>query len=172
MQPEEDNGTENGYRVIVNVGMGEMEISSRPEVVLTTYSLGSCVGVTLYDPIIRVGGMIHCMLPLSKADIRKSTDRPEIYVDTGMALFLQTMFDHGAIRDRLVVKVAGASQILDQGGFFKIGERNYAMLRKVLWKNNLLIASEEVGGAKPRTMSLEIATGRTWIRTGDEITEL
>ena len=172
MRPEEDIGTEAGYRVIVNVGMGEMEISSRLEVILTTYSLGSCVGVTLYDPVLQVGGMIHCMLPLSKADIRKSTDRPEMYVDTGMGLLLQSMFNHGAIRDRLIVKVAGASRILDQGGYFKIGERNYAILRKVLWKNNLLIASEEVGGAIPRTMSLEIATGRTWIRTGDELREI
>lgn len=172
MQPDEDSAPETGYRVIVNVGMGEMEISSKLEVILTTYSLGSCVGVTFYDPVIRAGGMIHCMLPLSKADIKKSDDRPEMFVDTGVTLLLQGMFNLGAVRDRLIVKVAGASRILDQGGYFKIGERNNAVLRKVLWKNNLLIAADETGGSRPRTMSLEIATGRTWIRSGDELWEV
>lgn len=172
MGHDEGGVEEAGYRVIINVGMGEMEISARPEVILTTYSLGSCVGVTVYDPRVQVGGMIHCMLPLSKADTRKSDDRPEMYVDTGVTMLLQGVFNLGAVRDRLIVKVAGASRILDQGGYFKIGERNYAVLRKVLWKNNLLITADETGGSKPRTMSLEIATGRTWIRSGDELWEI
>lgn len=167
----EDN-QDSEIRLIVIVKMGEMEISTRPDVILTTYSLGSCLGVTVYDPEVQIGGMIHCMLPLSKADKQNGNTKPEMYVDTGVSKLLQNLFKKGAQRERLIIKVAGAATLLDEKGYFRIGERNHAVLRKILWKNNLLISAEDVGGSRPRTMSLEIASGRTWIRTGDKIKEL
>ncbi|HPO14514.1 MAG TPA: chemotaxis protein CheD, partial [Candidatus Hydrogenedentes bacterium] len=112
-----------------------MRIADQPDDVLVTYSLGSCVGLTLYDPVLRIGGMIHCMLPLSKIDPVKAAQVPEMFTDTGVPRLIQTMLDRGAPMRRLVAKVAGAAKLLDEQGTFNIGERNFTVLRKVLWKN-------------------------------------
>ena len=82
----------------------------------------------------------------------------------------QAVLDLGADRRRLVAKVAGGSAMLDEKGFFKIGERNYAVLRKILWKNEVLITAEDVGGTVARTMSLNMSTGTTTIKSlGKEV---
>lgn len=147
------------------VGIADMKVSCSPEDVLITYSLGSCVGLALYDPVARVGGMVHCMLPLSKLDEDKARTNPWMFTDTGVMGLLQAVFDLGAERKRLVAKIAGAALLLDEKKFFKIGERNYTVLRKVLWKNDILIAAEAVGGSVGRTLSLHMATGQTFIKS-------
>ncbi|HUX06027.1 MAG TPA: chemotaxis protein CheD [Acidobacteriota bacterium] len=148
------------------IGISEMKVSNKPGDALVTYSLGSCVGVTLYDPIAGVGALLHSMLPLSKIDRRKAEARPFMFVDTGVTQMLQTVFDLGAQRSRLIVKVAGCASLLDDKKLFKIGERNYTVLRKILWKNNILITAEDVGGTISRTMHLYMADGRTTIKSG------
>ena len=162
-------GNRSGNRTI---GLAEMIVSDVPGDVLVTYSLGSCVGVTLYDPDIHLGGMIHCMLPLSSQDPAKAQGKPCMFVDSGMAALLGEMYRLGARRERLLVKVAGAGNMLDPNHRFNIGERNFTVLRKVLWKINLMIAGEDVGGTTPRTLYLEIATGRTLIRSNGQCQEL
>lgn len=154
------------------VGISEMKVTTNPADILVTYSLGSCVGLTLYDPITKVGGIIHCMLPLSRVDAVKATKIPCMFVDTGVTSLIQAVLDLGGTKKHLVAKVAGASKIMDDKGMFKIGERNYTVLRKVLWKNNILIAAESVGGADARTMTLYMANGRTTIKTRGTETEL
>lgn len=152
------------------VGIGEMVVSGDRSDVLVTYALGSCVGLSLYDPVLRIGGLIHCMLPLSSANTETSPKSPLMFTDTGVAALLRGLFDAGCRREHLVAKVAGAASNLDEGGLFRIGERNYAVLRRVLWKNDVLIAGEAIGGAEARTLTLEIATGRTCVRArGTEI---
>jgi chemotaxis protein CheD len=141
-----------------------MKVSSNPGDVIVTYSLGSCIGLTLYDPVAQVGGMIHCMLPLSKIDPARAVTNPEMFADTGIPLLIQTLYDMGAQKKRLIAKVAGASSLLDERGTFKIGERNYLVLRKVLWKNEILIAAEDVGGTLARTLYLHIRNGYTLLR--------
>jgi len=153
------------------VGMADMATSAREDDAIITYSLGSCLGVSCYDPVAKVGGIIHCMLPLSRMDSEKAAVKPAMFVDTGVPLFLQRIFELGARKSRLVVKVAGGAKVLEQADHFKIGERNYTVLRKVLWKNNILIASEAIGGMRPRTMCLYMATGTTTVRTGGEKVE-
>lgn len=74
--------------------------------------------------------------------------------------------------ERLIIKVAGAGNMLDPNHRFNIGERNFTVLRKVLWKNNLMIANEDVGGTTPRTLYLEITTGRTLLRSKGQCLEL
>ena len=154
------------------VGISEMITSSQEGDTLVTYSLGSCIGVTVYDPVVRVGGMIHCMLPLSKIDQQKAQKIPAMFVDTGIPSLFESAYRLGAQKERIILKVAGASRILDEKGTFKIGDRNYATLRKILWKNNILIASEDVGGAIPRTMHLDIDTGLVTIKSRGNISKL
>lgn len=156
----------------LTIGISEMRVSNNPDDVLVTYSLGSCVGLTLYDPVTRVGGMIHCMLPLSRIDPAKAAAKPEMFTDTGVPALIQAVLNLGGSRKRLVAKVAGAASPLDDKGMFKIGERNYVVLRKVLWKNEILIAAESIGGTIARTMFLHIATGTTIIKSGGQEVEL
>lgn len=149
----------------LTVGISDMAISDDPRVEIITHALGSCLGVTAYDPTTRIGGLVHVMLPLSKLSPEKADRNPLMFVDTGIPLFFKALFEAGAKREKLQIKVAGGAMILDREKHFKIGERNYTILRKLMWKNNLLIASEDVGSNKSRTMSLFIESGKVLIRS-------
>jgi chemotaxis protein CheD len=163
---------ESGPRPTQTVGISEMIVSTNPADVLVTYSLGSCVGLTLYDPVVKVGGMIHCMLPLSKIDETKAAKAPAMFVDTGVTTLIQEMFNHGADRGRIQARVAGGGSPMDEKGMFKIGERNYQVLRKVLWKNSILIQAEDCGGTAARTVYLYLESGRVVIRSNGACKDL
>ena len=143
-----------------------MKTSTNPDDIIVTYSLGSCIGLALYDPVAHIGGMIHCMLPLSRIDPDRARALPQMFTDTGVPLLISTLLDLGAEKRRLVAKVAGAAKLLDNGSTFNIGERNQVVLRKVLWKNKILIDGEETGGSKARTLMLHLDSGKTIIRSG------
>ena len=121
---------------------------------------------------VRVGGLAHFMLPLSSLDSEKARTRPFMYVDIGMVLFLEQMFRMGARKEHCIVKVAGGSQLLDTNDIFRIGQRNHTVLRKILWKNGMLLKGEEVGGALSRTMRLDLIDGRVTIKAHGETREL
>ncbi len=154
------------------VGISEMIVSDSQSDTVVTYSLGSCVGISAYDPVAKVGGILHCMLPLSKIDKEKARMKPCMFTDTGVSMLLQELFNRGATRKNLIIKVAGCSSLLDEKGLFKIGERNYTVAKKVLWKNNLLVTSEDVKGQKSRTLSLFMETGKTTIKSAGKEVEL
>ncbi|MCD6569266.1 MAG: chemotaxis protein CheD [Deltaproteobacteria bacterium] len=156
----------------VRVDISDMKVSNRVGDVLVTYALGSCLGVTMYDPVACVAGMIHCMLPLSKVDPAKVAKMPCMFVDTGVPALFKAISELGAQKDRMVIKVAGCGQILGDNKLFKIGERNYTVLRKILWKNNMLIAGELVAGNDSETMFIEVSTGRVVVRTGGKEIEI
>ncbi len=147
------------------IAIAEMYVSDNVSDMLITYSLGSCLGVTAYDPVARVGGMIHCLLPSSRSNPEKAKEKPTMYADTGLVALFSKLFERGAHKERILIKVAGAGAPMDMGEQFRIGERNFAVLRKFLWKNNMLIEGQDIGGKKPRTMTLDMATGQTCVRT-------
>ncbi|HVR85255.1 MAG TPA: chemotaxis protein CheD [Planctomycetota bacterium] len=149
-----------------------MWISRQKGEVLATYSLGSCVALSLYDPALGAAGLIHCMLPQASIDPEKARRSPAMFVDVGVQALLDQMIAGGSSRRSLVAKAVGGANVFDDRGMFRIGERNYATLRKVLWKNEILIAAEDVGGTKARTMYVTVATGRVVLRTGTEQVEL
>ena len=154
------------------VGISDMKVSNDPNEVLVTYSLSSCIGLALYDPVAKVGGLVHCMLPLSKIDPAKAKDNPYMFTDTGVTGLLQALFDRGATRKNIIAKAAGAATLLDEKGMFRIGERNYTVMRKILWKNNILIKSEDIGGNIPRTMYLHLGGWKTEIKSQGEVVEI
>ncbi|MCP4567118.1 MAG: chemotaxis protein CheD [FCB group bacterium] len=139
---------------------------------IVTFSLGSCIGVTAYDPEAKIGGMIHYMLPLSKTSPEKAKAKPAMFADTGIPELLKQMFAMGAVKNRLIVKVVGGSQLMDKNKIFNIGERNYLVLRKLLWKNNILIAAEDVGGSMARTVRLNLDTGKVTVKSVKGLNEL
>lgn len=156
----------------VVVGISDMRVSRDPGEVLVTFALGSCVGLSLFDPCTGIGGLIHSMLPLSKIDAAKAERNPFMFVDTGVPLMIQTLYDMGVEKKNIVAKVAGGSKIMDDKGVFNIGERNHTVLRKVLWKNNILVSGEDVGGTQARTMYLHLDTGKTVLRISGQEKEL
>ena len=164
--------SEAAHFLLRTVGISDMAASNGRDEILVTYSLGSCIGLTLFDPVAAVGGMIHCMLPLSKLDPTKAAASPCMFADTGVPALLQAVFDLGAERSRLIAKVAGAAVLLDDGGRFRIGERNYSVVRKVLDKNEIAIAAEDIGGTIPRTLHLHMQTGKTIVKSRGQGVEL
>lgn len=154
----------------ITVDMADFQVSADPNSVLVTYALGSCIAVIVHDPIRRIGGMIHYMLPASTASPDKAREKPAMFADTGIPLLFQTMYAHGSNKKDLVVKVAGGSKLYDDHGTFDIGKRNYTMMRKMFWKVGVVIAAEDVGGSKSRTVRLDVATGAVSVRSpGEEI---
>ncbi|MCC5926873.1 MAG: chemotaxis protein CheD [Bacteroidetes bacterium] len=143
------------------IGVGDIKISTTSSDVLITYALGSCLGITAYDPVLRIGGLLHAMLPLSNADPSKAKARPAMYVDSGFALLMRELFAKGAKKDNLVISVAGGASMknLTSDDYFKIGQRNFTVLRKLLWKNGLMIHAQDVGGGISRTMAMHLSNG-------------
>ncbi|MBW1741183.1 MAG: chemotaxis protein CheD [Deltaproteobacteria bacterium] len=148
----------------VIVGVADMKVSDDPSVTLVTHSLGSCIGLTVYDPVVKVGGMLHYMLPESQLDSNKARNNPWMFADTGIPILFKSCYKLGAVKGRMIVKVAGGSQVMDSSGVFNIGKRNYAALRKIFWRNNVLIDAEDIGGSVNRTMRLSIATGEVTLK--------
>lgn len=145
-----------------------MKASDDPDVTLATHSLGSCIGVAVYDPAAKVGGLLHYMLPESELDPNKAKTRPLMFADTGIPLLFKACYKLGAVKGRMIAKIAGGSQIMDASGVFNIGKRNYAALRKMFWRNNVLVDAEDIGGTSNRTMWLSIATGELVLKVSGE----
>ena len=146
------------------IGVADMAVSSKAEETLITYSLGSCIAVITYDPVARVGGILHYMLPEATMDMDKAKKRPAMFADSGIPILFKQSYQLGATKKNTIVKVAGGSQIMDENGVFNIGKRNYLSMRKIFWRNNVLVAAEHVGGSVNRTVRLEVATGRVILK--------
>ena len=143
----------------LTVGVSDMKVSNDPESVIVTYSLGSCIGIAIYDPVVRVGGLLHFMLPESSLDLNKAKNNPYMFADTGIPALFKSAYELGAKKQRMKIIVAGGSQVLDQQGFFNIGKRNDMAVRKIFHRNNVFIDYKDVGGNVNRTVRLAIKTG-------------
>jgi len=149
---------------LLTVGVGDCKVSNGAESVLATYALGSCIAVAIHDPVAAVGGLLHFMLPESSLNPDKASQNPFMFADTGIPLLFHAAYQLGAEKRRLVVRAAGGAQVMDENGVFNIGKRNHLALRKILWKAGVMIHGEETGGTASRTVRLEVATGRFWVR--------
>lgn len=147
------------------VGVADMKVSNNPEDDVVTYSLGSCIGLVIYDPVARVGGILHYMLPESSIDKEKAAQKPYMFADTGIPRLFKTAYTLGAQKARIKIFVAGGAEILDQNGFFNIGKRNYMALKKMFFRNKVMIDKQEVGGNINRTIRIEIASGNIFLKT-------
>jgi len=147
------------------VGVADLAVSRDPNKTIITYALGSCIGVTLYDPVAKVAGMLHFMLPESTVSPEKAAANPAMFGDAGVPLLYQKVLDAGARRERLIVCAAGGAEVLADDGHFRIGNRNRTILRKLFWKLNLLLAADDTGGQHSRTISIRLSDGLINVRT-------
>jgi chemotaxis protein CheD len=159
----------------IMAGLGDVHVSDDPCASLECLGLGSCIGLCLYDPQARVGGMAHIVLPESNREREGSTLLPGKYADTAIPMLLQMMIRKGASKSRLVVKMAGGAQMLQSlgGAGIEMGARNIEMTRKALAKEGLGITACDTGGNKGRSLWLEVGTGRVMVKIiGSKPTEL
>ena len=154
------------------VDIADLAVTNDKRATIITHSLGSCIGITLWDPQVCVGGMIHFMLPDSGLSPDKAKANPAMFANSGVPALFRAAYELGAVKKRMIVKVAGGSQLLDDKGTFNIGKRNYVMVRKLFWKNGILIDGENVGGSISRTIRLEVASGRVMLKTRQGESEL
>lgn len=148
--------------IVVNIS--DAKISRDLQDTIVTYSLGSCIGVALYDPVVKLGGMLHFQLPTATLDPDRSKQNPMMFADSGMQVLLREMEKHGAQKRRMKVKLAGAAQMWNDGNLFNIGRRNHAAIRKILWQYGMFVDSEDIGGTAPRNLYLNVGDGSVVIK--------
>jgi chemotaxis protein CheD len=153
----------------VIVGISDCKVTRDADAVLVTYALGSCIAVAMHDPVSKVSGMLHYMLPESAIDSKKAERNPFMFADTGIRGLMDALKAAGGDDKRMVVRLAGGAQVLDSQRVFQIGKRNYLAARRILWKAGILVAAEAVGGEVSRTARLEVSTGRLWVREGGSL---
>lgn len=150
------------------VGVSDMKVSGTNGDELITYSLGSCIGIAIYDPVAKAGGLLHYMLPESVLDKNKAEKNPFMFADTGIPALFKATYQLGAKKQRMKVVVVGGAQILDQKGFFNIGKRNHMAVKKLFFRNNVITTHEEVGGSVNRTVRLDLLSGDVHIKIAGE----
>ena len=147
----------------VTIGIADMKMA-KGEGMLVTYALGSCIGICLYDPAIKLGALVHIMLPLNMETGRKN---PLKYADTGIRETLKQMEAHGASRSRITAKIAGGAKMFeDSGGSLgNIGQRNIESVHTILRQEGIRLLAEDVGGKVARTLLFDVVSGQGCIRS-------
>ena len=147
------------------IGISDARVSCDPTDVLATFSLGSCIGVCLYDPAVHIGGMLHYQLPYSSMDMERAKKEPLMFADSGMAMLMNKMLSMGANKKRMQVKVAGGASMETGPKGFDIGKRNYLAIKKILWQNGMLLDCEDIGGTSARNLYMNISNGTVTVRS-------
>lgn len=150
--------------VVISVGMADYKTAKAPDLLLTA-GLGSCIGICIHDPLLKVGGMAHIMLPTASGSLGGN---PAKYADTGLELLLKEIAAMGANRSRLRAKMAGGAQMFSFPGkppVLKIGDRNAEAVEKELKRHGIPLLVKDVGGSFGRTIHFDVGTGELRIRT-------
>ena len=148
----------------ISVGIADMKMT-RQEGVLITYALGSCIGVSFYDPMIKLGALLHIMLPEKSSAKDGNVFK---FADTGIRETLRKLTAFGGSKSRMVCKIAGGAKMFEMkgsGGLGNIGERNAQNVKRILMAVGLRVTSEDVGANYARTMLLDVATGNVYVRS-------
>ena len=144
-------------QIVVQVSDARASADASAEII--TYSLGSCVGVVIYDPIAKVGGMLHAMLPDSTINLERAAKRPFMFLDTGLPAMFHAVYALGGLKHRLLIKMAGGAEFLDEKKVFNIGQRNVEATKAILQRNGVSLTASETGGRESRTVRLDLSNG-------------
>lgn len=146
----------------ITIGIADMKMA-KGEGMLITYALGSCIGICLYDQKIKLGALIHIMLPLNMEPGRKNTMK---YADTGIRETLKMMEAKGASRSRITAKIAGGAKMFEVkgGSLSNIGQRNIESVHNTLKREGVKLLQEDVGGTVARTLLFDVGTGLGCVR--------
>lgn len=147
----------------LTVGIADMKLL-QGEGTLITYALGSCIGLCFHDPKLRLGALLHIMLPLN---MEAGRTHPLKYADTGIKETLKQMEAKGASRSRITVKIAGGAKMFEVSGagLGNIGQRNIESVHTILKRENIHLVAENVGGTVARTLLFDVGSGQGCIRS-------
>ncbi|HIV61506.1 MAG TPA: chemotaxis protein CheD [Candidatus Butyricicoccus avistercoris] len=146
-----------------NIGIADMKLA-RGQGTLVTYALGSCIGICLWDPLLKIGALVHIMLPINMETNRTS---PFKYADTGIRLTISKMEFMGAKRTRIIAKIAGGAKMFNvpaNSNLGNIGQRNIESVHQVLRQEGIRLLKEDVGGSAARTLFFDVATGEGTVK--------
>jgi chemotaxis protein CheD len=149
----------------VVVGIGEIGVSNNPSITLSTYALGSCVGVVAFDPLMQAGGLLHIMLPESAISADKALVQPAMFADTGLPLLFRALIGLKADPSRIRIFVAGGASVWCANDSFKIGERNIRATASYLEGQGYRVRQSDVGGTVNRTVHLNVGTGEITLKS-------
>lgn len=155
----------------VVVGIADMKIAQGEGQILATYALGSCVGVCIYDEVLKIGGLLHAMLPRAGGE----SDTPYRYVDTGLPKMIQALRVKGVAPERMKAKMVGGAkmfgyQVTVDGE--DIGTKNVKMVRQMLLQYRIPLILEETGGGMGRTIRFSLDNGWVTILNADKTTKV
>jgi len=156
------------------VGIGELVVSDMSDEVIVTHALGSCVAGCIFDPAVKVAAMLHFMLPEARINIERARQQPAAFADTGIPLLFQTAYRYGLDKRRAIVKLVGGAEITPSVDLaFRTGQRNALAAKQVLWRNGVLVNTEDTGGNTARTVHLSVQDGRVRVFVGrNEVKEI
>lgn len=157
---------------LITVGIGEMRLSGDPDSVLVTYSLGSCAGLAVFDPRTRHGGMIHCKLPFKAIRPGADEGKPALYVDAGVAALRDAMARARSSPSSMAAVIAGGASLFGENDVYQIGKNNILRMRECLKVLGMRVIAEDTGGSHPRTMYLDIQTGKVCIKSPMGVREI
>jgi chemotaxis protein CheD len=154
--------------IVIRVGMADLNVAEAPDALRTT-GLGSCVGIALFDPHSKIAGLAHIMLPTSMNSAEEK-NRPK-YANTAVPMLLDLMERQGAVKRRIVAKLAGGAQMFTfagQSDLMRIGPRNVEAVKEALGLHSIQITAEDTGGNCGRTIELNGTDGSLQIRTAKQ----
>lgn len=152
--------------VMTAVNFSESKISTNPSETLVAFSIGSGIGVSMYDAVTGVGAVLNFVLPDSATILaEKAAHLPCMFADTGMQTLLDALNDIGVKTETMKLVIAGGAHILDQPAEFNIGLKNHQAITSFISRQNLVLHHEDIGGSSRRTLSLDIRTGCSTIQT-------
>jgi chemotaxis protein CheD len=149
----------------VKVKIADLAVGSSPSI-LVTYGLGSCVAVMLYDPVSKIGGMNHFLLPTTQVGGRD--DNPAKFSDMGIPLLIQRIKERGAKKERLVAKVVGGANMFPSLTKNSIGKKNVDAAHEVLEANGIAVIASDTGGNWGRSIEFDLDTGVVTVRSYKE----
>lgn len=153
---------------LIRVGMADYKVGHGPAVIIS-YGLGSCIGISLYDPQTKIGGLLHIMLPDSTQS--RVSENPAKFADTGLPLMMGELLQMGANRRRLVAKIAGGAQMFafaNATDIMRVGVRNAEAVKRVLRELDIRLLAEDTGGNYGRTVQIDLDTGAYKVKTIDK----
>ena len=153
---------------LIKVGMADYKVGRAPDT-LISYGLGSCIGISLYDPQTKIGGLLHIMLPDSNQS--RANENKAKFADTGIPDLLEELIRMGAAKSRLVAKLAGGSQMFafaNASDIMRVGLRNASASKEILKKLSIPIVGEDTGGNYGRTVQIDLSTGVYKVKTIDK----
>lgn len=148
------------------VGIADMKLCRAPAQ-LVTYALGSCIGICFYDSVIKMAAMVHIMLPTAPPGSAANNNVYK-FADTGIQETIRKMTAFGAVKSRMVCKIAGGAKMFDtlsNAEWGNIGDRNAKTVKEILRREGIRIVAEDTGLNYARTMYFDSSTGVAKIKS-------